>query len=309
MGEHILITGSSGLVGTALSEALTARNHGVARFDLCAAAAAGRGDVCSESQVAGALQGCRGVVHLAAVSRVLWGESDPDLCWATNVGGTHNVLRAAAASPRRPWVLFASSREVYGEPAALPVVEDAPLSPVNIYGRSKVAGEEAVVGARRQGLRTAVVRLSNVYGRVADHSDRVVPAFARAAARGEPLRVEGAEHTFDFTHIDDVVEGLLRLIACLDDSDALPPPVHLVSERPTTLGELAKLAVELAGTLAPIRTAEPRSYDVCRFVGSGERARALLGWRARVPLEWGLARLIGQLRQAPHVQPFEGAAL
>ena len=307
MHEHILVTGSSGLVGTALTETLTQRGGIVAPFDLRAPEEAGRADLRRPRDVASAVQGCRGIVHLAAVSRVLWGERAPDQCWATNVGGTVNVLRAAAASPQRPWVVFASSREVYGEPHMLPVDEGAPTMPVNVYGRSKVAGEEAVLGARTEGLRTAVVRLSNVYGRVADHPDRVVPAFAKAAAQGEPLRVEGAAHTFDFTHIDDVVEGLLRLIDLLDGTAPPPPPIHLVSERPTTLGELAAMAVELAGTTAPVLAAQPRSYDVARFVGCGERARRLLGWRTVIPLEHGLGRLIEQFRQASETPPSKGA--
>jgi len=302
MRGDILITGSSGLVGTALMGALLGRGDAVAGLDLRAAPDAGRGDVCKTDDVVQAVRGCRGIVHLAAVSRVVWGERDPVRCWSTNVDGTRHVLEAAASSTSRPWVLFASSREVYGEPRSLPVDEDAPLCPVNIYGRSKVAGEEAILGARDQGQRTAVVRLSNVYGRVTDHPDRVVPAFARAAAQGEPLRVEGADHTFDFTHIEDVVAGLLRLVALLDGSDPPPPAVHLVSERATTLGELAHLAVELAGTGAPILAGATRSYDVARFVGCGARARAVLDWRASVSLEEGLGHLIREFRQQPAAQ-------
>src|SRR5690606_18739564 len=188
----------------------------------------------------------------AAVSRVIWGERDPALCRATNEGGTRNVLHAALASPRRPWIVFASSREVYGEPDALPVGEDAPLRPVNVYGETKIAGERLLEEARGAGLATAIVRLSNVYGSVHDHVDRVVPAFARSALAGDPLRIDGAEHTFDFTHIDDTARGIAAVIDALEAGERRLPAIHLLTGVPTTLGELASAAVDLAASASPL---------------------------------------------------------
>jgi nucleoside-diphosphate-sugar epimerase len=293
----ILVTGSEGLVGSALARRLRADGHHVLGLDLRAHGAE-HGDTRRPGDLARALATADGVVHLAAVSRVVWGERDPDACWSTNVDGTANVLDACARHPRRPWVLFASSREVYGQADALPVTEDAPLRPVNVYGRSKVAGEELVIAARARGLRTAVVRLANVYGAVDDHPDRVVPAFARAAVEVGELRVDGPDHVFDFTHLDDVTEGLARLVARLDAGAGDLPPVHLLPGQPVTLGQLAALAIELAGTSARVRLAPPRTYDVSRFYGDPSRAAALLdGWRARVSAREGLGRLIDDLRE------------
>ena len=181
------------------------------RLDICAEEPAHRGDVRDYQAVAQAMAECSGVIHLAAVSRVFWGEQNPGLCWETNVKGTENVLTAASRMNPKPWVIYSSSREVYGHPQSLPVTEDAPLAPVNIYGRSKAAGEELVNKARTKGLTTAIVRFSNVYGSTSDHSDRVVPAFARAASLGEPLRVDGPDHVFDFNHLEDTVRGLVAL--------------------------------------------------------------------------------------------------
>ncbi|MCA9690986.1 MAG: NAD-dependent epimerase/dehydratase family protein, partial [Myxococcales bacterium] len=241
---------------------------------------------------------CDGIVHLAAVSRVVWGERDPANCRATNVGGTYNVIDAALSSPRRPWIVFASSREVYGEPAALPVREDAPLCPINLYGETKVAGERLVDDARAAGLNTSVVRLSNVYGSIDDHGDRVVPAFVRRAVEGKPLRIDGPDHTFDFTHVDDTVRGISAVIDGLVAGQRLPP-IHLLTGVPTTLGELAAVAVDLAASRSPLVHAPPRSYDVARFYGDPSRARALLGWQPRVQLREGIARFIAAVRGSP----------
>lgn len=296
MNKRILITGSSGLVGTAVSKALEARGVAVDRLDLRETGES-FGDVRDLQRVASVVDRCDGVVHLAAVSRVVAGEREPALCRATNVGGVNNVLQSAATAGRRPWVIFASSREVYGQPEHLPVNEDCPVRPVNVYGRSKVAGEELVEAARREGLRACTIRLSNVYGTTADHADRVVPAFARGAAMGEELRVDGSDHTFDFTHIHDVARGIVKLAELLETEQASPPPIHFVSGRPTTLGELAALAIELAGGESRVREAPPRDFDVARFFGDPTRARELLGWKPEVELEIGVANLINEFRE------------
>ncbi|MCA9490633.1 MAG: NAD(P)-dependent oxidoreductase [Myxococcales bacterium] len=289
--RRVAVTGSRGLIGTALRSALERAGYHVGGLDLLGDAAE-RGDVCDRGDVERALEGSIGVVHLAAVSRVVDGERDPAGCWRSNVEGTRNVLRAARAFARPPWVIYASSREVYGQPPALPASEDSPRVPVNIYGRSKVAAEDLV---READLLTAVVRFSNVYGSTGDHADRVVPAFARQAALGHPLRVDGSGHTFDFTHLEDTVRGLLAVVDRLEAGVQLAP-VHLLTGTPTTLGRLASLAVETAGTSSAIREAPPRSYDVASFYGDPTRAAELLGWRARIGLREGLSRLVADFR-------------
>jgi len=292
----ILITGSAGLVGTALANILQTRGYRVHPLDLRDPDPRLRADVRDAQVVQRALAGCAGIIHLAAVSRVIWGERDPEGCRTTNIGGTRNVLDAAIAAAERPWLIFASSREVYGQPQQLPATEDTPLDPINIYGHTKIAGERLVAVARDQGLPCAIVRLSNVYGSATDHHDRVVPAFVRAAVAGQPLRVEGAEHTFDFTHIDDTARGIASLADLLAAGQPPPPPIHLLTGTPTTLGQLAALAIELAGTHAPVTHAAPRDFDVANFHGSPARARQLLDWIPRVPLRDGLARFITEIR-------------
>ena len=293
---RVLVTGSKGLVGTAIASALEVNGYEVIRFDLRADVGNGHGDSRLASSVRDAIRGADGVVHLAAVARVVWAEREPELCEKTNVVGTKNVLDAALAEGNRPWVIFASSREVYGQAVELPVDEDTPLAPVNIYGRSKVAGERLVTSARDRGTRTTVVRLSNVYGTLDDHVDRVIPAFVRAAVDGTTLRVEGSSNTFDFVHIDDVARGLLGLVEEMQGGSEPLPPMHLVTGVPTTLGELARRVVAMTGSRATVRENTPRTFDVSRFYGDPSRARKLLGWSARISLGEGLRRLAEDYR-------------
>ena len=296
MTKTILVTGACGLVGRRLCASLRKDGISAKEFDLCGDGP-NYGDVTSAADIEAAIQNCAGVVHLAAVSRVVWGQRDPDLCWRTNVASVQNLLQAALAQQPRPWILFSSSREVYGQASSLPVAETTPLSPLNVYARSKVEGERLILEARNQGLQTAVVRLSNVYGCTKDHADRVIPAFTRSAIEGLPLRVDGSNHTFDFTHVDDVVRGIRALIGVLESGDQSLPPVHLVSGHPTSLGELAAICCRLAKSDAAITEAAPRSYDVARFYGDPTRTREILNWASEIPLEAGLMRLIEDFRQ------------
>jgi len=291
MVSRILVTGSGGLIGRALCRALLAAGHDVVPFDLCEGQ-----DVRNEDMLAEAMPRCSGIVHLAAVSRVAWCERDSYWCKAVNVEGTRTVARLARESSMWPWLLFASSREVYGHVTSLPVGEDAPLRPVNVYGRAKVEGETVIGDARHAGVRTAIVRLSNVYGDIRDHADRVVPAFARAAVEGGVLKVEGTDSGFDFVHLYDAVRGLMFVVRALASGEKGLPPVHLVTGVMTKLRRLADLAIELAGTNARVKRKMPRTYDVSWFQGDPRRSRSVLGWEAQVPLRNGLAQLIRDFR-------------
>lgn len=295
MTKTVLVTGSRGLVGRRLCASLRNDGFSVKELDLLGQGAS-HGDVTRLANIEAAIQGCAGVVHLAAVSRVVWGQRDPELCWRTNVTGLQNLVHGVLAQSSKPWILFSSSREVYGQASSLPVVETTALNPLNVYARSKAEGERLVLEARSQGLQSAVVRLSNVYGCTKDHADRVIPAFARAAVEGLPLRVEGSNHTFDFTHVNDVVRGLRALIGLLEFGEQSLPPVHLVSGQPTSLGELAAICCRLAKSNAAVAEAAPRSYDVARFYGDPAGARELLGWESEISLEAGLMRLIEDFR-------------
>jgi nucleoside-diphosphate-sugar epimerase len=293
MVKPILITGSEGLVGTGLKKVFPSHGFKAISFDLnLPPTDPGFGNILDVSRLRAAAANCSGIVHLAAVSRVVWGERDPDLCWRTNAVGSANVVQAAAASPNKPWVLMVSSREVYGEPKTMPVDEDHPIQPINIYGRAKAEAERATLAARDQGMRTAVVRLSNVYGSTSDHCDRVVPAFARGAATGSPLRVCGSDHTFDFTHVDDTVDGIMRILALLEAGERNLPPIHLLPGKPTTLGQLAALANAAGGNRSVIVEEASRNYDVAHFVGDPTRARTVLGWQAQISIEEGMRAMV-----------------
>lgn len=295
--SYILVTGSEGLIGKELVLSLEKLGKSVQRFDIKFSKEHNNyGDILDVNCLQTKLKKCVGIVHLAAISRVVWGEKDPEHCWQTNVIGTRNIIQAAQNSPLKPWIVYASSREVYGKQKKLPVEIDAEYVPMNIYARSKVAAEKEVLQARRSRLRVAIVRYSNVYGGVADHEDRVVPAFCRAAVLGIPLQIEGLDNTLDFTHVDDSVKGTIKIINAIERGEHALPPIHLTTGVPTTLSALAKLACKAAERELNFVEVPSRSYDVSKFWGNTAKTAQILGWNAKIPIEVGVYNLIQQFK-------------
>jgi len=242
------------------------------------------------------MKGCSGVIHLAAVSRVIWGERDPERCRKTNVVGTHNVIDHICLHDPQPWLIYGSSREVYGQCASQPVTEGAPLQPMNHYARSKVEGEQAVKQAMEAGIRASVLRFSTVYGSTTDHHDRVIPQFCRSALTDSVLGVEGAANSLDITHVSDVAGCIANVASSLSKGKSFEP-MHLTTGHATSLTDLARTVVRLTRSNSEIITNEPRSFDVTCFAGDTQHATAQIKWRPKTLLETGLMNLIAEYLQ------------
>lgn len=301
--KRILITGSKGLIGNALQSQLKILGFNIAEIDLRYSKDHEKhGDVRDLRLLEKLAEGCCGIVHLAAVSRVISGEKNPELCWDVNVNGTHSVLEAALKSSTRPWVIYASSREVYGQQDTLPVNEFAALLPLNIYAKSKVASEQHVSQYRDKGLQTAILRFSNVYGSLNDYVDRVIPAFCRAAAFDETIRIDGSHNIFDFTYIDDVILGILKVIVQLEEGNCELPAIHFTTGKGITLLEAATFAKKVSNFNINFQEMPSRTFDVATFYGDPTLALERLGWRATVMIEEGISRLV-RMFEAQSVRP------
>src|SRR4028118_2274466 len=106
---RVVVTGSSGLTGARLMKALHNRGDRAVPFDVRRDSAPYIEDICDADAIVPALAGADGVIHLAAISRVAWGEQRPKLCERVNVGGTSTLLAALARLRSPPWIVFASS--------------------------------------------------------------------------------------------------------------------------------------------------------------------------------------------------------
>ncbi|WP_237342932.1 NAD-dependent epimerase/dehydratase family protein [Wolbachia endosymbiont of Folsomia candida] len=158
---RVLITGSAGLIGSALMEKLEKQGYEVINCDIRL-----RDNPLSffSEDIIPLLTKCTGVIHLAAISRVVHGELYPELCQKVNVDGTMKLLELCKSLSNKPWFIYASSREVYGEQKELPVTESSSISPINNYAKGKAFVEEQVTNLKDFNFNIAILRFSNVYG-------------------------------------------------------------------------------------------------------------------------------------------------
>ena len=268
------------------------------------------------------------VYHLAAVAQVMGALRDPERAFAVNVLGTMRIARLArhASVPR---LVFTSSREVYGDPASLPVKEDAPLRPKNLYGASKLAAEaflralhnpspsfpdrrEPVLSATKDlptgasplsgppssSPSSVVLRLANVYG--PGDTGRVIPTFIDNALQGAPLTIFGQDKSLDLIWIGDVIN---LLIQAGFTSSPPPVPVNLGSGTVTHLEALAHRIKSLTRSASPVEVLAPRAPEVDRFQADLTRARHYFGLQVNPQPLSNLESLIETTRQAAAQSP------
>jgi len=223
MRSRILVTGSSGTIGTRLCEKLLEENYAIIGVDLKPNRWNDRinkltiiGDLRDKETFKNLPKDVDLVVHLAANARVYNLVVDPSLA-RDNFEILFNTLEFCRRNDIKRFI-FASSREVYGNSNQIVHSENEAYvrnceSP---YAASKIGGE-ALVHAYQQcyGINFIIIRFSNVYG-MYDDSDRVIPLFIKLAKENRDLVVYGKEKLLDFTYIDDAISGVLKCIENFD---------------------------------------------------------------------------------------------
>jgi len=295
----ILLTGSSGFIGSALKRLLEEKGIEVIPFDIKDSPL---DDVRNFSALQSKVLGIDGIVHLAAVSRVKIAYDNPLECINTNIGGTINVLesvRLIHSDNNFPWVIFGSSREVYGESAILPVNESSTRKAINVYGVSKLSGEELCkVYSENYGLKVRVLRFSNVYTGKNDHLDRVIPKFILQSFNDEDLIINGTgEEIFDFTYIDDTIQGIWGGIQEIERNTHLFDDFNLATGVPISLKQLADTVLKKTRSKSTVKFTKPRSYDVNKFYASPSKAIKILGFLPKVTFDEGIDLSIAELKR------------
>lgn len=235
------------------------------------------------------------VVHFAAHAKVHELVEQPGRA-LENVTMTFNVLEFCRR--RNLPVVFSSSREVYGdihryitdESHADFAFTESP------YSASKISGEAFVYSyAQCYGLRYLVFRFSNVYGRYdndIDRMERVIPLFIRRIAGDEPITVYGRDKTLDFTYVDDCVDGVLRGIELLAQGRAANQTINLAYGEGHTLVDMARLVGAAVGKTPNITVEDSRIGEVTHYVANIAKARTLLGYSPATPLAEGIRRAV-----------------
>ncbi|MFH1841361.1 MAG: GDP-mannose 4,6-dehydratase [Candidatus Nealsonbacteria bacterium] len=295
---RILITGSAGFIGSALKDFLEKKGIEVIPYDLKDNPPNDTRDISNFKEK---MKEIDGVVHLAAVSRVKLAYENPLECISTNVGGTINVLETTRVyrGGKLPWVVFGSSREVFGESRPLPATEETPRRPMNVYGIAKTTGEDLCqIFSKDYGLQTRVLRFSNVYTSKNDQLDRVIPKFLLRAAKNEDLIINGTgQELFDFTYIKDTVSGIWGCIQEVEKSQKLYDDFILSTGKPTSLQELAETVVTELNSESKIQYSQGRNYDVNKFYADPEKAKRILGYQPSIDLKEGIRLAIKEFKE------------
>jgi dTDP-glucose 4,6-dehydratase len=211
--------------------------------------------------------------------------------------GTHNSLGLAKAKGAR--YLLASTSEVYGDPLVHPQPESYwgnvnPVGPRGVYDEAKRFAEAMTMAYHRvHGVETRIVRIFNTYGpRMRPRDGRVVPAFIAQALAGEPLTVFGdGGQTRSFCYVDDLIDGIFRLLMS-DETE----PTNIGNPHEMTILEFAERIRRLVGSAAPIEFRPLPVDDPKTRRPDISKARRVLGWEPRVPLDEGLGRTIEYFR-------------
>jgi UDP-glucose 4-epimerase len=281
--ETVCITGGLGRVGTRM----VARLRELPVRDV----AVFQGDLLAEGALDRTLDGATTVFHLAARTAVEDSFRDPNAHFRTNTLGTLSLLEACRRSGTRKLV-FASTGLVYGIPRELPVPETHATFPLSPYAASKLAAEAALQAyASAFGMAVEVARISNIYG--TDNPETVVGRALAAGGRGEDIVVRELETVRDFLHVDDAVEGLLRLAQAGGEPGCRV--VNLSTGRGCSIGALLDTLVRVAGEdggpRLRVRAGEESAADlVPEIVLANATLRARTGWVPAVSLEDGLRR-------------------
>jgi dTDP-glucose 4,6-dehydratase len=302
--RRVVVTGVAGMVGSHVAERLLARGDAVVGVDNLLTGDPANlvtlrtrpgftfvaADVSEGVPVDGPVDA---VLHLASPASPRHFRTIPLEILRVGGIGILNALESARAHGAR--FLFASSSEVYGDPAVHPQREDY-TGNVFLHGEracydeSKRFGEAATDTYRRAcGLDTRIVRIFNTYGpRLRFDDGRVVSNFVTQALRGEPLTVYGeGDQTRSYCYVEDLARGIVALL----DSD-VTIPVNLGNPAEVTVLELATTVLDLVGSGAGIRHEPLPQHDPARRRPDITRATELLGWAPEVTLSDGLRRTI-----------------
>ena len=309
---RVLITGGAGFLGSHLCDRFLAEGHEVIAMDnLITGRTANiehlagherfryvKHDVTNYIYIEGAVDA---VLHFASPASPIDYLEVPIQTLKVGALGTHKALGLAKAKNAR--FLLASTSEVYGDPLVHPQTEDYwgnvnPIGVRGVYDEAKRFAEAMTMAYHRyHGVATRIVRIFNTFGpRMRLQDGRVVPNFIAQALTGQPLTVYGdGSQTRSFCYVDDLVDGIYRLLL----SEEIEP-VNIGNPVEMTILQFAEKINALTASCSPIKFTQPKDAriqdDPKVRKPDISKARRILGWEPRVPVDEGLRRTIDWFR-------------
>ena len=300
---RILVTGGAGFIGSHLCERLLADGHEVICLDnfftgrrenVLALLDNSRFEMLRHDVIEPILLEVDQIYNLACPASPIHYQYNPVKTVKTNVMGMINMLGLAKRVHAR--ILQASTSEVYGDPEVHPQPESywGNVNTIGLrscYDEGKRIAETLMMDYHRQNrVDIRIARIFNTYGtRMLENDGRVVSNFIVQALRGEQLTVYGrGEQTRSFCYVDDLVEGLVRLM----NVDGVYEPVNLGNPSEFTINELAQKVAQMCGARTEIKYLPLPQDDPKQRKPDITRARQLLKWEPTIPLSEGLKKTI-----------------
>jgi UDP-glucose 4-epimerase len=285
----IIVTGSSGFIGSALSEQLKANGYTVMGFDLSQ-----KNDITKMSDLDGFFQNIASedigtAVHLAASMFVPRSWEKPHETFFVNVVGTLNLLEQCRVHDINRFI-YASSY-IYGKPDYLPVDEKHPVKPSNPYAHSKLLAEELCRSYFEDyGLKCVILRPFNVYG-PNQSINFLIPTIISQLSAGK-IELKDSKPKRDFLFISDMVEAYLKAIK-LENFDF--EIINIGSGKSYSVSEIVEIILNQADKSVSVEyLGEERVGEIPETVADITKAKNLLGWEPKVAIEDGLKALLKQ---------------
>ena len=316
-GANVLITGGLGFIGSHLARNLVHQGAAVTVMDSLIPEYGGNpfnvhdiaeqiqietSDVRDRAAIEALVPGQDYIFNLAGQTSHLDSMSDPHTDLAINADAQLSVLEAARYHNPKARIVFASTRQLYGKPHYLPVDEKHPVTPVDVNGINKLAGEwYHLLYHQVYGLPASVLRLTNTYGpamRVKDARQTFLGIWIKNALTGSPIHIFGTgEQKRDFNYVDDCVDAL---ILAATNPSAEGRVFNLGSTEVVSLHKLAQLITELEPgsefELIPF-PADRAKIDIGDYYADISLASHDLGWQPRVGVREGLTRTLEYYRE------------
>ena len=239
------------------------------------------------------------MIHLGAQAGVRYSAENPAAYAKSNLDGFLNVLEACRGLPPKHLV-FASSSSVYGAGATVPFQEnDNTDQPISFYGATKKSNElMAYSYAHLHGLMITGLRFFTVYGPWC-RPDMAPIIFAKAICAGTPIKLfNHGQNRRDFTYIDDIVDGVIKVLLYPPSPPPQPPfrIFNIGHNRPVEVVLFVKMLEQLLDRKAVVELAPPQPGDMIETCASIDRLRAAIGFSPKVTLEEGLSNFVTWFR-------------
>lgn len=308
--RSVLVTGATGLVGSALTRRLVEAGAEVVcvvrdwvpqselvRSGVIEQCRVVRGDVCDQALLERALgeYEVRSVFHLAAQTIVGIANRNPVGTFETNIQGTWALLEACRRSPLVSEVVMASSDKAYGDQDVLPYTESTPLEGRHPYDVSKSCADLiATAYAVTYGTRVAITRCGNFYGPGDLNWNRIVPGTIRSVLAGErPIIRSDGSLVRDYFYVEDGAAAYMRLAEALADGSCAPGEAfNFSNELQVTVLELVKQILDVMGSALTPDVRNEANHEILHQSLSAEKARRQLSWSPAYTLEQGLASTV-----------------